>query len=91
MVWIISLSVYIPSMLSLRRKGDINCTEVMSPTQRQLHAVFLILVEYIVPLSVVAYCHIKIIKVIRNRSSTTAELHADENEHRNEEQKKTAR
>ena len=91
-VWILSFAIYIPSIISIETtRGEVHCREIMSPTQRKFHAIFLLLTEYIVPLSVVAYCHLKIIKVIRNRRNTTTELHADDNEQLNHEQRKTVR
>ena len=91
-VWILSFAIYIPSTISLKTtRGDIDCLEFMSSTQRKLHTVFMLLAEYIMPLSVVAFCNYKIIRTMRNRSSTLTGLREDDSEQRDKEQRRTVR
>lgn len=89
-VWVLSFAVYMPSTFSIRTtRGDIDCAEHMSKMSRKLHTVFLMLAEYIVPLSIVSFCNYKIVKVLRNRRRDV--ILANEDEQHDAEQRKTIR
>ena len=91
-VWILSIGIYIPSMIWLKTtRGDVDCKEVTTLLNRRIYAVFLILAEYIVPLSIIAFCNYKIIKVIGSRPKHMSETRSDDFEQRDKEQRKTVR
>ena len=91
-VWIASVILYIPTITWLKTtRGDVDCKEVTSLQNKRIYAVTLILVEYVLPLTVVGYCNFKIIKVIRARNQRLAEIQSEENKQRDKEQRKTVR
>ena len=91
-VWIISIGIYIPSMVWLKTtRGTVDCKEVTSLQNKRIYAVFLITFEYVVPLAIIAFCNYKIITVIRRRSHAMTEVLSDENKQRDLEQRKTTR
>lgn len=91
-VWIISIGIYIPSMVWLKTtRGTVDCKEVTSLQNKRIYAVFLITFEYVVPLAIIAFCNYKIITVIRRRSRAMTEVLSDENKQRDLEQRKTTR
>ena len=91
-VWVISFLIYVPSASSLRlRRKYTDCYEYWKKPDQYFHSAFLLLVEYIIPLSVIGFCNYKIIKVIKDRSKNMPQMQVEEFEKRDKEQRKTVR
>eukprot|EP00794_Sanderia_malayensis_P014028 gene14028-15487_t len=69
-VWIIAVITYTPLFFIRNAQGD-TCREMLLHVHwQQAYSLFLLFMKYILPLSIIAFCYYKIIKVIRNRPIT---------------------
>eukprot|EP00794_Sanderia_malayensis_P012100 gene12100-13350_t len=92
-VWTFAFLIYIPNVYVIKvRSSGKNCYEDWGLTSRRVFAVFLALAEYIIPLSIIAFCNFKIVKVIRSRSKNMQGLaNSHLSDQQIKDQKKSAR
>ena len=89
-VWVVSFAVFIPETISVDTKdGDIECYKNMNLALIRANAVFLLLVEYVLPLCIIGFCNYKVIRVIKSRKMIR--LQTQDMQERDNEQKKSVR
>ena len=68
-----------------------DCENDMSLQSRRVHAIAMIILEYFLPLAIIAYCNYRITRIIKTRRKQIEALQSSAHAQPREEQRKTYR